>query len=92
MKYLMFMSLKEPWEETIKKMFEIEKKRIKNGENWGEEQILPIYNIITTGKSFMVVETDDPVKLAKYRNDYGGVLNIEIHMIQEFSKLRDLYK
>ena len=32
----------------------------------------------------MVVETDDPMKLAKYRQDYGGVLKIEIHMIQEF--------
>jgi len=92
MKYLVFMGLKEPWNENIKKMFKIEKKRIENGENWEEEQVLPIYNIVTTGKSFMVLETDDPVKLAKYRNDYGGVLDIEIHMIQEFSKLRELYK
>jgi hypothetical protein len=82
----------EPLEENMKKMFEIEDKRIEKGENWGDEQVTTIYNIVTTGKSFMIVETDDPIKLAKYRSDYSGVLEIEIHMIQEFSKLRELYK
>ena len=86
------MSLQEPYEKNVDKMFEIEKKRTEKNENWGKKQVTPIYNIITTGSSFMVVETEDPVKLAKYRQDYAGVLDIEIHAIQEFSKLRELYK
>jgi hypothetical protein len=86
------MSILEPYDENVKKMFQIEKQRIDKGESWGKEQLFPIHNIMTTGKSFMVLETDDPIKLAKYRQDYGGIFEVEIHMIQEFSKLRDLYK
>lgn len=92
MKYLVYMSLMEPYDVNMRKMFQIEKRRTDKGENWGKEQVFPIHSITTTGKSFMVVETDDPQKLAKYRHDYGGVLEIEIHMIQEFSKLRNLLK
>ena len=33
MKYLVYMSLVEPYEENIKKMWKIEKKRIEKGEN-----------------------------------------------------------
>ena len=86
------MSLLEPYDENVDKMFEIEKKRTEENESWGKEHITPIYSIITTGNSFMIIETEDPVKLAKYRLDYAGVLDIEIHAIQEFSKLRNLYK
>jgi hypothetical protein len=92
MKYLVFMSLMEPYEKNVKRMLEIENRRTEQGENWGKEMIFPIYNITTTGKSFMIVETDDPLKLAKYRHDYGGVLEIEAHMIQDFSKLRNIMK
>ena len=86
------MSLQEPYHKTSEKMFKIEKKRTEKNEAWGKDQVTPIYNILTTGTSFMVVETDDPQKLAKYRMDYAGILDIEIHPIQEFSKLRELYK
>lgn len=86
------MRLMEPYEENWKKMFQIEKRRTEKHENWGKEQIFPIHSIATTGKSFMVMETDDPLKLAKYRHDYGGVLEVEIHAIQEFSELRSLFK
>jgi len=92
LKYLMYMSLMEPCDENIKRMFQIEKKRVEKGENWGKEQLFPIHNILTTGSSFMVVETDDAMKLAKYRQDYYGVLEIEIHMIKDFNEIRDLYK
>jgi len=92
LKYLMYMSLLEPYDKNVDKMFKIEKKRTEENESWGKEQITPIYSTITTGNSFMIIDTDDPVKLAKYRLDYAGVLDIEIHAIQEFSKLRDLYK
>ena len=92
MKYLVYMSLLEPYDENTKKMFQIEKKRVENGENWGKEQLFPIHNIVTTGMSFMVVETEDPLKLVKYRQDYFGVLEIEIHMIQDFNTIRELYK
>jgi hypothetical protein len=92
MKYLVYMSLLEPYHENVKKMFQIEKKRVDKGENWGKEQLFPIHNILTTGSSFMVVETDDAMKLAKYRQDYSGVLEIEIHMIKDFNELRELYK
>ena len=85
------MSIVEPFEDNVKKMFKIEKKRIEKGESWGNELLLPIHNIMTTGTSFMVVETDDPLKLSKYRQDYWGVLDIEVHMIQDFSELRKIY-
>ena len=92
MKYLVFMSLMEPYEENSKKMMQIEKRRTEKHENWDKEYLFPIHNIVTTGKSFAVVETDDPLKLAKYRHDYGGVLEVEIHQFQEFSKLRGFFK
>jgi hypothetical protein len=88
----MFMSLMEPYEENSKKMMLIEKRRTEKHENWDKEYLFPIHNILTTGKSFAVVETDDPLKLAKYRHDYGGVLEVEIHAIQEYSKLRNQFK
>jgi hypothetical protein len=86
------MSLVEPYEENIKKMWKIEKKRIEKGEHWGKDTLFPIHNVMTTGTSFMIVETDDTMKLAKYRQDYYGVLDIEIHMIKAFDEIRDLYK
>jgi hypothetical protein len=92
MKYLVYMTLLEPLHENIKKMSQIEKKRVDKGENWGKDMLFPIHNIMTTGSSFMVVETDDTTKLAKYRLDYAGVLEIEIHMIKAFDELRELYK
>jgi hypothetical protein len=92
MKYLVFMRLMEPYEENSKKMLQIEKRRTEKHEQWDKEYILPIHSITTTGKSFMVIETDDILKLAKYRHDYGGVLEVEVHAIQEFSKLRSMFK
>ena len=92
MKYLVFMSLMEPYEKNVKRMLEIEKQRTEQGENWGREMIFPIHNITTTGKSFMILETDDPLKIAKYRHDYGGVLEIEAHMIKDFNELRSIMK
>jgi hypothetical protein len=86
------MSLVEPYEENIKKMWKIEKNRIEKGEHWGKDTIFPIHNVMTTGTSIMVVKTDDAMKLAKYRQDYYGVLDIEIHMIKAFDEIRELYK
>ena len=91
MKYLVFMRLMEPYVENGKRMIQIEKKRTEKHENWGKEAIFPIHTIATNGKSFMVIETDDPMKLAKYRHDYGGVLEVEIHQIHEWSKVRELF-
>ena len=86
------MSLLEPYDENVKKMFQIEKKRVEKGENWGKDTLFPIHNIITNGTSFMVVEANDTMKLAKYRQDYNGVLEIEIHAIKAFDEIRELYK
>jgi hypothetical protein len=92
MKYLVFMHLMEPYEENSKKMIQIEKRRTEKHENWDKDMIFPIHSIATNGKSFMVIETDDLLKMAKYRHDYGGVLEVEFHAIQEFSKIRSLFK
>ena len=92
MKYLVYMKLLEPQDENMKKMIQIEKKRVDKGENWGKDVIFPIHSMMTTGHSFMVVETDDTMKLAKYRRDYAGVFDIEIHMIKAFDELRELLK
>ena len=48
--------------------------------------------MMTTGHGFIVVETDDTMKLAKYRRDYADVFDIEVHMIKAFDELRELYK
>ena len=92
MKYLVYMNLLEPKDENMKRMTQIEKKRVEKGENWGKDVIFPIHSIMTTGNGFMVVETDDAMKLAKYRCDYAGVFDIEFHMIKVFDELRELYK
>ena len=92
MKYLVYMSLMEPYEENVKKMIQIEKRRIDKGESWDKEMIFPIHSIQTTGNSFMILNTDDSLKLAKYRHDYGGVLDVEIHTIEEFNKIRKILK
>ncbi len=92
MKYLVYVSLLDPKSENIIKMNQIEKRRIEKGENWGDEIIFPIHNIATTGESFMIVETDDMMKLVKYRLDYLDVLGIEIYPIEEYEKLRELYE
>ena len=92
MKYLIYTTLLEPLDENQKRMFQIEKKRVEKGENWGKDMLFPIHNIMTTGTGFMVVETDDTLKLAKYRRDYAGVIDVEIHMIKSFDELREIYK
>lgn len=86
------MRLLEPYDENIKKMFQIEKKRVDKGENWGKDMLFPIHSLATDGTSFMVVETEDTMKLTKYRLDYYGVLEIEIHAISAFDEIRELYK
>lgn len=91
MKYLVYISLREPQAENIIKMNQIEAKRIEKGENWGDEILFPIHNIVTTGESFMIIETDDVMKLAKYRLDYLDVLGIEIYPIEKYDKIRELY-
>jgi len=92
MKYLVYMTLLEPQDENMKRMVQIEKKRVEKGENWGKDMLFPIHTFLTTGSGFMVVETDDTMKLAKYRRDYAGVFDIEIHVIKAFDELRELYK
>ena len=52
LKYLMYMSLLDPYDKNVDKMFKIEKKRTEENENLSKEQITPIYSIITTGISF----------------------------------------
>ena len=92
MKYLVYTRLLEPMDENIKRMSQIEKKRVEKGEHWGKDTLFPIHSILTDGSGFLVVETDDVKKLAKYRRDYAGVLEIEVHMIQAFDELRGFYK
>ena len=92
MKYLVYMTLLEPEDENMKRMVQVEKKRVEKGDNWGKDTVFPIHNIMTTGTGFMVVETDDVLKLARYRRDYAGVLDIEIHTIKAYDELREIYK
>ena len=79
MKYVIFMEYKEPIEKNIQKVIEIEKGRIDRGEAWiqGTEN-LAHYMMIGEHKSFMIVETDDPSKLAKWATTYYPYLKYKI--------------
>ena len=91
MRYLISWKMKEPFEDNYGKTMEIERGRIKKGEHWGDEMILPIHSYLTENKAFMIVETDDPLKLAKWTADYSGVMDWHITPVHEFSQLRKLF-
>ena len=79
MKYVIFMEYREPIEENIKKVIDVEKGRMDRGEAWSQgKENLAHYMMIGEHKSFMIVETDDPSKLAKWATTYYPYLKYKI--------------
>jgi hypothetical protein len=91
MKYLMTFSVKDPSEKNLKKAMEIQSKRIEKGEAFGDDMIFPIHQYMTKSKSFMVIETDDPLKLSKWVADYISVFDYEIIPIIQWNKIQKYY-
>lgn len=59
------------------------------GTVWGKEDNVTRYMNISDGKSYYIVDTNDPAKLAKYYDNYYGVSNISISMLVHESEYYD---
>ena len=82
MKYVIFMEYREPVEENMKKLVEIEKGRIERGEAWSQQkESLAQYWLLSEPKGFQIIDTDDPSKIAKWCAAYGPVVKYKISPI-----------
>ena len=82
MKYAIFSEWKEPIEENLKKMYEIEKGRTERGENFSAQgESVVMYTLLSEPKGIMIVDTDDPAKIAKWCLAYGPILKYKISPI-----------
>jgi len=81
MKYVIFWKLKEPVEENLKKIDEIEKARIERGEALSQKgESLAEYYLLSEHKAFIIVDTDE-TSIAKWIASYGPVLKYKISPI-----------
>ena len=69
--------------ENTMKVYDVEKRRMEIGENWGDEVIIPIHHYVTQYKAFFVVDTDDEIKVARWVEEYSPHLDIEVSPIIE---------
>lgn len=92
MKYLIVYEFKEPVVENLKKGFEIERKRTEKGETLSDIMIFPIHGFLSEFKAMMIVETDDPLRIAKWEIDYMPVYKYKVIPILERSDWQDLMK
>jgi len=82
MKYVFFIEFKEPVDENMKKANEIEKERMDKGEAWSQQsESLAQYRMLSSPKGFMIVDTDDPSKIAKWITSYAPVIKFKISPI-----------
>ena len=90
MKYVIFMEPKEPYEESMKKTVEIEKKRIEKGDTFSAQgESIAQYRLLSEPKGFSIVETDDVSKVYKWAAAYGSVIKFKISPIltrEEYEK------
>lgn len=87
----MIFKVKEPSEENLKKGIAIENERIERNENFGDDIVFPLHQYLSESKSFMIVETDDHSKLAKWVADYTSVFDYKIVPIIPWSKTKKYY-
>lgn len=92
MKYLIIQELEKPYEENAKKAFEIEKERKRKGISLEDITIFPAHAFLTEWKWFMIVETDDPMRIAKWEVDHQGVKKYQVIPIIESSRMMELWK
>jgi hypothetical protein len=82
--------MEQPYEENMKKAFEIEKERKRKGISLEDIIIFPHHMFLTEWKWFTIVETDDPMRIAKWEVDHIGVKKWEVIPIIESSKMFEL--
>ena len=92
MKYLIIQELEKPYEENMRKAFEIEKDRRQKGISLEDAIIFPNHQFLTEWKWFMIVETDDPMRIAKWEADHMGVKKYKVIPIIEDKKWYELMK
>lgn len=92
MRYLIIYELEKPYEENMKKAFEIEKERRKKGISLEDIMIFPMHGFLSEWKAFMIVETDDETRIAKWEADHMTVVKYEVIPIIESSKWYELMK
>ena len=93
MKYLMMYELEKPYEENMKKVFEIEKERTSKGIDLVDVTIFPEHVFLSEeNKWFMIVETDDLERIVKWEVDYLGVLKFKVIPIIKSKKIKELIK
>ena len=80
MKYLIEWWPKEPWDENLKKGYEIEAERRKKGVTIGEkETVFPIHFTLSDQGGIWIIEDDVKMsKLSKWFKDYGSVYNVKL--------------
>lgn len=82
MKYVIFMEPKEPYEENMKKVLEIEKKRQEKGETWSQQkESLVEYRLLSEPKGFTIVDTNDVSKVWKWAAAYAPFIKYKISPI-----------
>lgn len=71
MNYIFIYGAREPITENTMKVYDVEKRRMERGENWGDKMIFPIHYYVTQYKTFFVVDTDDEIKVARCVENYA---------------------
>lgn len=84
-KYLIIMELEKPYEENMKKAFEVEKKRREKGINMNDYTIFPEHAFLSEWKWFMIVDVD-PLFIAQWEVDYMTLMKYQVIPIIESSK------
>ncbi|UCE35918.1 MAG: hypothetical protein JSW00_10150, partial [Thermoplasmata archaeon] len=91
LKYLIMMELEKPYEENMRKVFEIEKERRSKGISLGDVTVFPEHQFLSEeNKRFMIVETDDLERIVKWEVDYLTVLKFKVIPIIESKKINEL--
>jgi hypothetical protein len=92
MKYMIYMEVKEPMRENIKKMYEIEEERRSRGVTWqqtGEwvEQYVPLEG----DKAFTIIDTENLAGILQWANAYSEVVkNLKIIPVLTRSEREEL--
>ena len=92
MKYLIIQEMEQPYEENMRRAFEIEAERREKGISLEDAFIFPEHAFLSEWKWFVIVETDDPLRITKWYVDYAGVKKFKIIPIIESSKIDELGK
>jgi hypothetical protein len=87
------MELEKPYEENMRKVFEIDKERRTKGIDLGDMNVFPEHQFLSEeNKRFMIVETDDFERIVKWEVDYLTVLRFKVIPIIESKKINELIK